>query len=205
MTTNATVPEPAFLFWLDLESTGLDPKQDPKQHGILEMAFILTEFRYPYRMVSRGHYLVNSPARLELLEGRSNEFIRSMHEASGLTIALSFVENTTTLPTIEQDLLQLSSVWPLEDKNAKVVIAGSSVGFDLSFLRQHLPTFVKRLSYRVFDVSVMKMVCRSMGMPYEDEKTDPSHRAEDDIEYSIQLMRDCVRWLSTARIQGSPL
>ena len=123
MTTHA---EPTHLFWCDLETLGLDPKQ----HGILELAFILTEFRYPYRKLSRGHYLVNSPARIELLEGRSDDFIRGMHEASGLTIDLSFSENTTTLPTIEQDLLLLSEKWPTEDKNAKVVIAGSSVGFD---------------------------------------------------------------------------
>jgi oligoribonuclease (3'-5' exoribonuclease) len=177
---------------------------DPKQHGILELAFVLTEFRFPYLTLNRGHYLVNGPARLELIEGRSDDFIRSMHEASGLTLDLSFVENTTTLPTIEQDLLQLSERWPLEDKNARVVIAGSSVGFDLGFLRQHMPAFAKRLSYRVFDVSVMKMVCRSMGMPYEDEKTEPSHRAPEDIEYSIQRMKDCVDWLEARNSLRAP-
>ncbi len=190
--TTTTPSEPHALFWCDIETDGLDPRQ----HGILELAFVLTEFRFPYSKITRGHYLVSGPARLALLEGRSDEFIRNMHEASGLRAALADAENTTTLPTVEADLLQLSEErWPLEDKNAKVVIAGSSVGFDLSFLRQHMPAFTKRLSYRVFDVSVMKMVCRSMGMPYEDEKTEPSHRADDDIHYSIQRMRDCVRWL----------
>jgi oligoribonuclease len=153
---------PHHLLWIELETTGLDPRED----HILELAFILTEFHYPYDIITRGHYLVNGPGRQMLLAGECGDFIQDMHGVSGLRAALEKAENTTTLPTIESDLLALSERWP-GSKDEKVVVAGNSVHFDLGFLRHHMPSFAKRLSYRVFDVRALELARRTRQIALE--------------------------------------
>lgn len=74
----------------------------------------------------------------------------------------------------------------------RVVIAGNSVGFDLGFLRVHMPTFAGRLSHRVFDVSAWSMGVRSMGMPRLEKKE--AHRAMKDVESAITQAREIVKW-----------
>src|SRR6185295_16750985 len=78
---------PPFLLWLDIETTGLDPTRD----AILEIAWILTEFSYPYRDVdlpgARGTRLLPRPGNDYARE--LSAFIFDMHTKSGLIEALA--------------------------------------------------------------------------------------------------------------------
>jgi oligoribonuclease (3'-5' exoribonuclease) len=182
--------EPYAIEWLDLETDGLDPRSC----GILEIAWILTRFAYPYEELVRGHRLVWSSHAERLVNGDADPFILDMHDKSGLRAALS---EEKILPgsesRVERELLDLSAGWPLEDKDARVVLGGNSAHFDLGFLRIHMPTFAKRLSHRVFDVSAMLMQARSLGMPVPP-KTEPAHRAMADVEHSIATARRLAEW-----------
>jgi hypothetical protein len=76
------------------------------------------------------------------------------------------------------------------------VLAGDSVHFDLGFVRYHMPTLAKRLSHRVYDVSAIKLFCRSLGMPKIERKEDPVHRAAGDVLRSIEHAKYCADWLA---------
>jgi hypothetical protein len=74
------------------------------------------------------------------------------------------------------------------------MLGGNTAHFDLGFLRVHMPEFAKRLSHRVFDASGFYRQCLSVGMP-ELPKPVEAHRAKEDVERSIELARECGRWI----------
>lgn len=182
---------PAFLLWFDLETTSLDPKEDL----ILEVAWILTHFEFPYFEVGRGHHIIDQsdlPAWLD--GGKVDPFVVKMHATSGLFRAFSDPNVAKTpLAKVEEILLGISEGWPL-DKNSKVAMAGHSVGnFDLQFVRAQLPRFAKRLSHRVFDVSAISLHARSLGMPPVPRVE--RHRSLEDVMEALSHVRACTKWL----------
>lgn len=186
---------PRFLFWLDLETTGLHPRESQ----ILELAYVLTRFAYPYERIASGSFLISGPGRVDLLQNRCEAFIQEMHERSGLRRALE-EGPVYTLPSIESILLALADEhgWS-SDRRERTVIAGSSVGtFDLQFVRAQMPRLAERLSHCAFDVSAVTLAARSLGMPVPAERDEAAHRALADVEGSIRLMQRAVAWLAGA-------
>jgi len=122
---------------------------------------------------------------------RMDRTVREMHTRSGLLDDVRRSE--TSVHETEQAVLDL----PLatDDPDARVVIAGSSVHFDLSFIRRHMPRLAAVLSYRCFDVSAVVLACRSLGMPRDENEPPAAHRARADLDGSIRRMRECVAWL----------
>lgn len=189
--------KPAFLFWVDLETTGLDPREDK----ILEIAWTLTRFEFPYDEVDKGYALVKQ--RVDPLEFM-DDVVREMHTKNGLLKDLESFPvrgGASAWCDVVLDLMRISDGWPTskEDKDRRVVIAGSTAKFDLDFLKHDACEFTDRLSHRVFDASNMYLVCRSLGMPKipkppEDDAC--SHRARYDVDRSIETMRTCVRWIT---------
>jgi oligoribonuclease len=72
---------------------------------------------------------------------------------------------------------------------SQVVPFGSTIHFDRAFLKVWMPTVEKRLHYRSFDVSTLKMFFRSIPSAAEMEADAPKdrklHSAKEDIEDSI--------------------
>ena len=241
---------PAFLLWVDIETTGLDPVEDL----ILEMAVILTRFFYPYDHVCRASFLVKCPPKAVEEALQANSFVRDMHMRTGLLSDLkNHTEQARSLSEIEEQLLDLSKDWqpaPAEDPEViklkrqrdealsalqmheaavglgegvleqvrrcydgcekayreecalatdrRVVLAGSSVHFDKGFLQLAMPRFMRRVSHRIFDVSVASLLCRSLGMPRLPKPDDKSsHRAGYDVARSIEQMKMCERWIKS--------
>ncbi len=192
--TEPARPKPRFLFWLDLETTGMLPRESE----ILELAYVLTGFDYPYERVDAGSFLISGPGRVDLLQNRCDEWIQRTHEASGLRAALEDGP-VYALPSVESILVALADKtgWS-SDKDERTVIAGSSVGtFDLQFVRAQMPRLAARLSHRAFDVSAVTLAARSLGMPYPRTE-HVAHRAAADIEGALMLMRRAVAWLGSS-------
>ena len=192
--------DPCCLFWIDLETTGLDPARDL----VLECAYQVTSFAYPFSPLSKLRTVLTLATDEDVTEayGLADEKVREMHDAGGLwrdlRLGRSESEPATTIPLLEADLLALSDGWPTG--KSKPLLAGSSVHFDMAFLRRYMPRFAARLSYRIFDVSAAWMVLRSTGMQYE--KAISPHRAGSDLAASQALAHACASWATQKKGAG---
>lgn len=187
------------LAWIDLETTGLSPEND----RILEVALAFAPLHDPFNVEHVYRDVAFFPPHPDRCPrdqptyglvaskawGELDPFIVEMHTKNGL-----FNECSTSVkwtPELESDLLDL--IPHVEDKNERVVLAGSSIHFDHAFLNVHMPTLAKRLSHRHYDVSALKLFCESQGMPRF--KKGEAHRAKDDIDESVAHGAACKQWL----------
>lgn len=166
------------LCWIDLETTGLDPNKD----AILEIAVITTALERPFESIASIEAVLHYDGRE--LDPR----VLDMHTKNGLLKEAS--SSVIHVGDIENFVLSL--VPDVEDREDLTALAGSSVHFDLGFIRAQMPKLAKRLSHRVYDVSAVKLFCRSLGMP-KPPKAE-AHRAMADIRESIEHARACARW-----------
>jgi oligoribonuclease (3'-5' exoribonuclease) len=63
----------------------------------------------------------------------------------------------------------------------------------LQFIKHHMPTFAKRLSYRILDMSTFRTLATAL-CNYKSE-LNPAHRAKEDVLYSYSLMLDFIKKL----------
>ncbi len=168
------------LFWLDLETTGLDAVN----HGILEIAIAEADLHSPFDIGPIYQRVIQFTNTIEL-----SQFILKMHTDNGLLKECA--ESPTSLQGVAFDLRQ--SI-PIEAKSEdRPTLAGSSVHFDHTFLAHHIPEISKRFSHRHYDISAVKLFCRSLGMAKVPKAE--AHRATDDILESIEHAKICRDWL----------
>ena len=190
------------LLWFDLESTGLDPRRD----DMLEVAWAVADLDNPFEL--HAHCAPHGGLRSRLIAFRWApacwpEKVREMHTKSGLLAELMDAGDDSHaelsyLHEVEQEIL---AVVPEEaEYEERTIIAGASVGpFDLQFLRNVMPTLAGRLGHRAYDVSAIKLFCRSLGMP-KLPRAD-AHRAAADVLESIEHARLCVEWLRETHVR----
>lgn len=175
------------LIWLDLETTGLDASKEK----ILEVYAAEADLSAPFTITRE---LVNSTAyfssgQAEVLE-RDNPFVHTMHTKNGLLADCA--RSLVSVKDIERALLDVVPV--IEDRNELPTLAGSTVHFDLGFIRVHMPTLAARLHYRVFDMSSIKMLARALGA--EKWPRAEAHRAKEDVIESINHGRAATAFLT---------
>ena len=74
------------------------------------------------------------------------------------------------------------------------MLAGNCVGFDHGFLKRWMPGLAARFHYRYYDVSSVKLFCRSLGMPRLP--SGEAHRAKGDVLESVEHALLCAQWLA---------
>jgi oligoribonuclease len=173
------------LVWLDLETTGLDPDKGV----ILEIGVIVTDLTL--KEFARKSWVL--PYVREDILTMMDDYVLKMHLKSGL---LKEVWRTATMSDPDwasrrRRIYEEVEVWIRKAcKHARIKhchMSGSSVGtFDMAWLRKHAPGITDTFSYRVGDVSAFKVFFPNT---LSQRAGSPAHRALDDLDYSIDQLR----------------
>lgn len=164
--------------WIDCEMTGLSLSDD----ALIEVAALVTDDEL--NVLGSGVDVVIKPPQQALEQ--MNDFVRTMHEKSGL---LPELEKGTDMAQAQAMVLDYIREWVPEA--GKAPLGGNSVGTDKTFLSRDMPELVDHLHYRIIDVSTIKELARRWyprAYFQAPEKTG-NHRALGDIEDSIDELR----------------
>ena len=166
------------LVWIDCEMTGLDLKAD----ALIEVAALVTDFEL--NVLGDGIDLVIKPPA-EALE-QMNDFVRSMHESSGL---LEELDHGITMAEAEERVLAYIQVHCPD--NSRPPLAGNTVATDRAFLARDMPQLEAFLHYRIVDVSSIKELARRWfpRAYFQAPAKRGNHRALADIQESIEELR----------------
>lgn len=195
------VPSP--LIWLDLETTGLDEQQDE----VLEIAIVVTAGG-GFEEVERFHHVSTRAAHVMMAS--VDPFVIAMHRANGLwqesldrELAVrpmlakyerdlgAFDEYATIDEMLEGFVRRVLGPAPSHSAD-RPKLAGSSVHFDLGFVRRRFPRFAATLSHRLYCVSALNehaMRCAPDAYESRPREGGVAHRAMPDIEHSIAVAR----------------
>ena len=156
--------------FLDLETTGLDPKVDKiLEVGILVLDGSLIErdsFRQTIHFVSH----VNGIPRPDV-----NEFVFKMHTKSKLWDA-------TNNSYLDASQVEARAIDFLSRHEPQPEMCGSTISFDRAFLKEQMPELEAKFDYHNLDVSSFRVLFNKLGM-MTPEKVG-AHRALADCRAS---------------------
>ncbi|CAF3822469.1 unnamed protein product [Rotaria sordida] len=175
------------IVWMDLEFTSFDNPE------ILECAVIITD--KDLNELERKEWIVHFEK--EVLDGLSEWHQNAFKDRNdgGNGLFTDVIASNITKEQMEQELLD---VLKRHCPEKACPLAGSSIHIDREVMKTQMPTVHSYLHYRVIDVSsfreMMKRWAPSTASKFVREiaangKVAVSHRAMDDIEWSIELMK----------------
>jgi len=169
-------PSEGNLAWLDLEMTGLDPERNV----ILQAALIVTN---PALEPLEEYACDIWQPEAEL--ARMTPFVRDMHEKNGLVERVR--QSKLETAAAERRLLERVAGWC----TFPAVLCGNSVGQDKRFVERWMPGLAGFLTYRIVDVSSLKVLARTWyGEAAVFKKSEEGeHDALVDIRNSIAELR----------------
>ncbi|WP_156801763.1 oligoribonuclease [Corynebacterium mastitidis] len=164
------------LVWIDLEMTGLDPRQ----HVIVEVAALVTDANLA--ILGEGVDLVVHATEEEL--GRMDEYVSTMHRKNGLLDEIR--SSAVSIREAEDAVLALLAEHCHPDHPAP--LAGNSIATDRSFIREYMPRLDAALHYRMVDVSTIKELSKRWfpRAYYHQPEKGMAHRALADIVESVR-------------------
>jgi len=166
------------LVWIDCEMTGLDLVND----ALIEVAALVTDAEL--NVLGDGIDVIIKPSEHALAQ--MNDFVRAMHEHSGL---LEELDGGTTMADAEQQVLDYIGTFVPDA--GKAPLAGNTIGTDRAFLARDMPTLESYVHYRNVDVSSIKELARRWypRVYYQSPDKTGNHRALADIQESIEELR----------------
>jgi oligoribonuclease len=179
-------PRSDLLCWIDLEMTGLDPRQNT----IIEIATLLTDNHL--EPVAAGPEIIVHADELHL--SRMIDIVREMHTKSGLVERVR--ASTASLRDAELETLAFLKRWCVP---RTAPLCGNSIWCDRMFLKHQMPAIDEFLHYRTIDVSSFKEVATRWSVPTVGgaPRKGDKHRALEDIQESIAELRHYKeRWLA---------
>jgi oligoribonuclease len=173
-TTGVTDP----IIWVDCEMTGLDLDKD----ALIEIAVIVTDSWL--NPLGAGVDVVIRPP--EEAFAQMGDFVRNMHQASGLLAELPGGVSLDQAQSLVMDYVHQHVPQP-----GKAPLAGNSVSTDRGFIDRDLPQLGGFLHYRTIDVSSLKELARRWypRVYFAAPEKLGDHRALADIHDSIDELR----------------
>lgn len=166
----------AKLLWVDLEMTGLDPKED----RILEVAAIATDWDFKEIAAYQAVKRVGPNLMKQRMVGEFWDTFPQVRDALQKQNAQG--KNGRT---VENELIEF--VKTHFDTSERVLLAGNSIHQDRKFIENEWGRLDKMLHYRMLDVSAWKVV---FDGKYKKKFAKPeAHRAMDDIRGSIEELQ----------------
>ena len=166
------------LVWVDCEMTGLDLGRD----ALIELAVLVTDEELT--VLGEGVDVVIRPPDAALAQ--MDEFVRTMHTASGLLDHLA-----DGMGLAEAERLALDYVRTYVSEPRKAPMAGNSIATDRGFIARDMPELDAHLHYRMVDVSSVKELARRWfpRTYFQAPVKTGGHRALGDIRDSINELR----------------
>lgn len=164
------------LIWVDLEMTGLDPRQEV----ILEIATLVTDSEL--NILAEGPNLIIHQNDETL--ANMNDWCIKQHAKTGLTDAVR--KSVVTTAKAEQQTLDFIKQYVNPQKSP---MCGNSICTDRQFLKKYMPTLESYFHYRHIDVSTLKELAKRWAKQMAVEKKNNAHRAMDDIHESLQELK----------------
>lgn len=169
------------LLWIDLETTGLDPVQDIP----LEVGLILMEENGMVEIARRSWLC--SVYGFDYMP--HDQFVHEMHTKNGLLYDLKIAKKTyPSFSFIDDEMCD----WLFTFTDVQQFTpAGSSVHFDVDFIRKRFSRLANHLHHRHLDVSSVKMLYPLIGEEYEKGPED-IHRALSDLDNDIAWLKKFI-------------
>jgi oligoribonuclease (3'-5' exoribonuclease) len=173
--------------------TGLNPRQDE----LCEIAIIVTDSEL--NPIDAGFSVVINPSEQAIAS--MNEFVRKMHQESGLLGALPA---GVSCEQAEAQCLSYLDKHLADEKTAP--LAGNSVGTDRMFLAKYMPGLESRLHYRNVDVYMKKESKWPSRIDLRPNGIEPvlhrKHNAFEVVNIDTITIADCsVIWDSDSRTE----
>ena len=165
------------LVWIDLEMTGLDPKECT----IIEIASIVTN--NDLELVAEGPNLAihQSDSIIDAMD----EWNTRQHGGSGL---IARVRNSK-ISLADAEAQTLAFLENYVDAG-QATLCGNSIAHDRRFLRAYMPKLAEFFHYRLLDVSSIKVLVQRWYSPeHHAPAKKEGHLALDDIRESIEELR----------------
>jgi oligoribonuclease len=168
--------QPATLLWMDLEMTGLDPKED----RILEVAVIATDWDFN----EIASYTAVTKVDASIVDERMvGEFWEKFPQVREALVAQNLEGRDGE--AVEDELLAF--IDEHFEAGTRILLAGNSIHQDRKFIENEWKRLDERLHYRMLDVSAWKVV---FGGKYKKQFAKPeAHRALEDIRGSIEELK----------------
>lgn len=163
------------LVWVDLETTGLDPDED----DIFEIGVIVTTPNL--EIVDKFAQVIHQPI---VSFDKMNEWVQSQHQKSLLLEDVKVSQ--ITIKDAEQSALRFVQGYaPFKE----APMCGSTISFDRSFLRVHMPELENYFHYRNIDVSTVKELARLWYPDFPLLAKREAHRTIEDLNESIANLK----------------
>jgi oligoribonuclease len=175
---------PTKLLWVDLEMTGLSPKEDV----VLEIAVEITDFNFK----TIESYEARIKQDYDTVVERMQKNIWWRDYPANRDEFLNKLGDGKDLKQVEKEMLDLvGRQWGDEP----AVLAGNSIYNDRLFIKQWMPELDLKLHYRMLDVSAFKILMQGKyGQVFEKQDV---HRAFDDIQASIAELQNYLDYFSS--------
>lgn len=172
---------PTKLLWVDLEMTGLNPKEDV----LLEIAVEVTDFNFK----TLESYEARINQDYDTVVNRMQQNIWWRDYPVNRDEFLNKLAEGKDCKEVEREMIELvGRHWTDE----MAVLAGNSIYNDRLFIKQWMPELDLKLHYRMLDVSAFKVLMQGRyGVVFEKQDV---HRAFDDIQASIAELQHYIDW-----------